>query len=98
MCHNSRGLGIQIDGFTRIILQVVELTKSFITKVCCKKRQDESHKRTFIILSALPNKGTEPPFGLPAWDERTDGKTDLNSWRCYQSIGLHPRIFRKPFD
>ena len=57
MCHNSRGLGIQIDGFTRVFLQGVELAKNFIAKVCCKKRQDEFHRRTFITLSALSQQG-----------------------------------------
>lgn len=69
MCHNSRGLGIQIDGFARVLLQVVELAKSFIAKVCCKKRQNESHRR--MLISVKPTIPTRelPPFGLPYWNK-----------------------------
>ena len=62
MCHNSRSFGIQIDGFAQVLLQVVELAKSFIAKVLLKKRQNESHRRT--LISAQPTIPTRelPPF------------------------------------
>ena len=62
MCHNSRGFGIQIDGFAQVLRQVVELAKSFITKVLLKKRQNESHRRTLISAqSTIPTREL-PPF------------------------------------
>jgi len=62
MCHNSRSFGIQIDGFAQVLLQVVELAKSFIAKVLLKKRQNESHRRTLISAqSTIPTREL-PPF------------------------------------
>ena len=45
-----------------------------------------------------PNKGTQPLSDYQTEMSKTNDETVLNSWRCYRSIELRPRILRRPFN